>query len=38
MLLVERGGLGLAGMNVVVSVALWLLAVWIGDRIAARLN
>lgn len=38
LLLVERGAVGLAGINVVVSVALWLLAVWIGYRIAARLN
>lgn len=38
LLLVERQAFGLASINVVGSVALWLLAVWVGYRLGAHLN
>jgi fluoride exporter len=38
LLLVERGAVAIAGINVAASVALWLLAVWIGYRIGAHVN
>jgi CrcB protein len=38
LLLVERGAFALAGVNVAVSVILWLLAVWLGYRIGVRMN
>jgi fluoride exporter len=38
LLLVATGDLPLAGLNVGASVILWLLAVWIGHRIACRMN
>jgi len=36
--LVEARLLGLAAANVIVSIVLWLVAVWLGYRIGARLN
>ena len=36
--LVEWGSFGLAGLNIALSVVLWLLAVWIGYRLGVRLN
>jgi CrcB protein len=36
--MVEAGAFGRAGLNVGVSVVLWLLAVWMGYRLGARLN
>jgi fluoride exporter len=38
LLLAERGAVALAGINVAISVILWLLAVWIGYRIGMRVN
>jgi CrcB protein len=38
LLLVEQGALALAALNLGASVLLWLLAVWIGYQIGARLN
>jgi CrcB protein len=38
LLLVERGAFALAGINIAVSVILWLLAVWLGYRIGVRMN
>jgi CrcB protein len=38
LLLVERRAFGLAGLYVAASVALWLVAVWIGYRSGARLT
>lgn len=36
--LVEAGAFGRAGLNIGLSIALWLLAVWIGYRLGVRLN
>jgi CrcB protein len=36
--LAETGHLTLATINVVASVVLWLIAAWVGFRLAARLN
>ncbi|ULB12448.1 fluoride efflux transporter CrcB (plasmid) [Cereibacter azotoformans] len=36
--LLERQEVALAGANVAASVLLWLIAVWLGSRIGARLN
>ncbi len=36
--LAEAGALGLAGANLLGSVALWLAAVWAGHRLARRIN
>jgi fluoride exporter len=38
LLLVERHAFGLAGLYVTASLALWLVAVWVGHRTGARLN
>ncbi|MDR6991978.1 MULTISPECIES: CrcB family protein [Luteimonas] len=36
--LVEAGALALAGLNLAVSISAWLLAVWGGHAVGARLN
>ena len=36
--LAEAGALGLAGANLLGSVAFWLSAVWAGHRLARRIN
>ena len=38
LLMVEAGAFGRAGLNVGLSIVLWLLAVWIGYRLGMRLN
>ena len=38
LLLAEQGYLAMAGINVGLSVTLWLAAVWLGWRIGTRLN
>ena len=38
LLLVERQAFLLAALNIAGSTALWLLAVWVGYRLGARLN
>jgi fluoride exporter len=38
LLLVEQQRFALAGLNVGLSIVLWLLAVWLGYRIGARMN
>jgi CrcB protein len=36
--LAQSGRLAIAGANIVVSIALWLIAVWSGYRVGQRLN
>lgn len=38
LLLIERGDRALAGINMLVSLVLWLTAVWAGYRLGRRLN
>jgi fluoride exporter len=38
LLLIEQGARGLAGLNLLVSVVLWLLAVWAGYRLGQGIN
>jgi fluoride exporter len=38
LLLVERQSLGLAGVHVAASLVTWLMLVWVGCRLGARLN